>query len=296
MIVVSLVNPPRSLHGDLSKWLQEVNTNVYVGNVNARVRDALWDRITESIKTGQATMVFTTNNEQGMDVRVWGTTWEPTDFDGLILMRKPFPKQIVTTSADTTYIGNSKYSKYRKFGKSENLAPISSTLFAVIDIETTGLDFRTDDIIEIGFILADSKSIYEKRAYLIKTSHPISCEVEKLTSITNATLEKEGISLEEALKHLADSTDHLSTIFHNASFDLRFLTAAFKKVGIKPPVWKIQDTMALAKKALPGLNSYSLQTICEELQCPTSPSHRALTDCTATWEAYAKLINLGSSS
>ncbi len=43
--------PPR-LRGDLSKWLQEVNTGVYVGNVSARVRDAIWERVCENAKIG----------------------------------------------------------------------------------------------------------------------------------------------------------------------------------------------------------------------------------------------------
>ena len=45
--------PPR-LRGDLSKWLQEINTGVYVGNVNSRVRDAIWNRVCENLKTGRA--------------------------------------------------------------------------------------------------------------------------------------------------------------------------------------------------------------------------------------------------
>jgi CRISPR-associated protein Cas2 len=32
---------PPKLRGDLSKWLLEINTGVYVGQVSARVRDAL---------------------------------------------------------------------------------------------------------------------------------------------------------------------------------------------------------------------------------------------------------------
>ncbi len=304
MIVISLVNPPRSLHGDLSKWLLEINTNVYVGNVNARVREALWDRITASIKTGQATMVYTTNNEQGMDFKVWGTTWKPTEFDGLILMQKPFPKSISHSPEQPSYIGNSKYSRFRKFGKSPNLSPVSEnegnktqeSLFAVIDIETTGLNPQKDRIIEIGCIIADQEQIYEQRNFLIKTDLSISTEIEKLTGITKEMLEEEGISLENSLKELSALTANLQAIFHNAPFDLKFLTLAFKKAGLKIPVWKITDTMILSKKILSSLDNYRLQTVCEFLKCTYMPSHRALPDCLAAWEAYVKLMNFASSS
>ena len=44
MIVIILNNCPPALR-DLTKWLQEVNTGVYVGQVSARVRDELWARV-----------------------------------------------------------------------------------------------------------------------------------------------------------------------------------------------------------------------------------------------------------
>ena len=49
MVVVTMTNCPSKLRGDLSKWLCEINTNVYVGQISARVRDALWDKICENI-------------------------------------------------------------------------------------------------------------------------------------------------------------------------------------------------------------------------------------------------------
>ena len=58
MIIVVLTDCPPKLRGDLSKWLFEINTGVYVGNVSARVREALWIRICETVQQGQATMVY----------------------------------------------------------------------------------------------------------------------------------------------------------------------------------------------------------------------------------------------
>ena len=47
---------PPGLRGDVSKWLFEINTGVYVGSLSARVRDALWSRICENLSAGRATM------------------------------------------------------------------------------------------------------------------------------------------------------------------------------------------------------------------------------------------------
>ena len=46
---------PPSLRGDLTKWCQEIQTGVYVGNVSARVRERLWQRINDNIGRGEAT-------------------------------------------------------------------------------------------------------------------------------------------------------------------------------------------------------------------------------------------------
>ena len=89
MIVLTMTNCPPKLRGDLSKWLLEINTGVYVGNVNARVRELIWKRVCENIKNGQATLVFPANNEQHMDFYVHNTNWQPIDLDGIKLMKHP---------------------------------------------------------------------------------------------------------------------------------------------------------------------------------------------------------------
>lgn len=59
MIVITLSKTPMSLRGDLTKWCQEIQTGVYVGNVNAKIREQLWQRIEKNIGTGEA-LWFTT--------------------------------------------------------------------------------------------------------------------------------------------------------------------------------------------------------------------------------------------
>lgn len=58
MIVIMLSDCPPKVRGDISKWLCEINTGVFVGNVSSRVREEVWQRICENIKSGQATMVL----------------------------------------------------------------------------------------------------------------------------------------------------------------------------------------------------------------------------------------------
>ncbi len=114
MIVVSMTDCPPRLRGDLSKWLCEINTGVYVGHLSSRVRDELWQRICENLSTGRATMVFSSDGEQHMDFRVHNTGWEPVDFDGLKLMRRPLPDHIPERLDQTLKPGFSKAETWRK--------------------------------------------------------------------------------------------------------------------------------------------------------------------------------------
>lgn len=106
-----MTNCPPRLRGDLSKWLCEINTGVYVGNVSSRVRDAVWDRVCQNLKNGQATLVYTAAGEQRMEFRTHNTSWEAVDFDGIKLMRRPLPQ--TQTEAMDLKPGFSKAAKYQ---------------------------------------------------------------------------------------------------------------------------------------------------------------------------------------
>lgn len=80
---------PVGLRGHLTRWLLEVSAGVFVGEVNARVRDELWDRVVDMAKDGRALMVYADESEQGYSFRAHRHHWEVVDHDGLTLMRRP---------------------------------------------------------------------------------------------------------------------------------------------------------------------------------------------------------------
>jgi CRISPR-associated protein Cas2 len=102
---------PVSLRGDLTKWLLEISPGVFVGQISARVRDGLWDRICRNAGSGKAIMVFNARNEQHLDFRVHKGEWEPIDFDGIKLMLRPSPARVKRLS--TLRMGYSNASKRR---------------------------------------------------------------------------------------------------------------------------------------------------------------------------------------
>jgi CRISPR-associated protein Cas2 len=100
-----------SLRGDLTKWLLEINAGVFVGQVNKRVREHLWERVIKFAKNGRATMVYSANNEQRLDFKTHGNVWKPIDFDGIKLMMRPNPSHLEKASG--ARLGFSNASKRR---------------------------------------------------------------------------------------------------------------------------------------------------------------------------------------
>jgi len=72
MVVITLEKVSRSLRGELTRWLVEVDTGVFVGRVSARVRELLWAKVVEKADTGRCTMAWNAANEQGFRLRIYG--------------------------------------------------------------------------------------------------------------------------------------------------------------------------------------------------------------------------------
>jgi CRISPR-associated protein Cas2 len=87
MTVILLDRVSASLRGDLSKWLLEMGTGVFVGTVSARVRDELFKKCSENAKQGSVWMTWKTNTEQGFDIKVHNPKNRiPVNWEGIWLV------------------------------------------------------------------------------------------------------------------------------------------------------------------------------------------------------------------
>ncbi len=90
MLVMILEKVPARVRGELTHWLLEPKTGVFVGCVSARVRDKLWEKCIQAKGMGGVTQIWSTNTEQRFEMRTAGdTTREIVNFEGLQLIRVP---------------------------------------------------------------------------------------------------------------------------------------------------------------------------------------------------------------
>jgi len=318
VLVITLTNCPPSLRGDLTGWLFEINTGVYVGNVSARVRDELWKRICENIKTGNVTMVYSAANEQHLDFRVYNTSWQPIDFDGLKLMLRPSAtqkienmqlrqgfskaakkqiiKQMSRSKAKKKENAHSKAAKKQiikqmsrsKAKKKENAHP---SKYIVLDIETTGLSISDDEIIEIGALLVENTKIIDMFNTLIRSSKPVPSKIKELTGISDEMLREKGRDISDVLPELLSFVGELPIVSHNPSFDYGFLREYCKRFSLPLLSNRCIDTIALARRQVRDVSNYKLTTLAEYFGISIESSHRCVADCKMTKLIYEKLID-----
>ena len=88
MTVLILERVTPSLRGDLSRWMVEVATGVFVGRVSKLIREALWDRCLRRAGDGSSLIIWRESNEQGFDLRSYQPRGRfPVRIEGVWLAR-----------------------------------------------------------------------------------------------------------------------------------------------------------------------------------------------------------------
>lgn len=86
MTVIVVERVPPSLRGELTRWLIQPHTGIFVGRLSALVREKLWELICDKLGAGAALMLYASDTEQGYAMLTYGKTdRQLRDFDGLVL-------------------------------------------------------------------------------------------------------------------------------------------------------------------------------------------------------------------
>ncbi len=148
--------------------------------------------------------------------------------------------------------------------------------FVAFDLETTGLSAKDDAITEIGAVIYRDGEIAERFQTFVNPGRRLSQQVVDLTGITDEML-ADAPPIEEVLPRFLDFCGDRPLAAHNADFDVGFVTAAARRLGLSySPTYL--DTLILAQHLLPDLGKYKLNLVAEALALPDFRHHRAVDD------------------
>ena len=180
-----------------------------------------------------------------------------------------------------------------------------TTDLAFVDIETTGLDYRVNEIIEIAVVRVrqtwskDQKPVFEKILEWSAKIKPQHLEVANPAALrVNGYIPSEwteNIPLEDALKEFAEKTDGAIMVAHNVAFDSSFLEEQLARHKIKNKMhYHRLDTVSIAFAKLAEhteIGRYSLGELCKYFGIINENAHSALSDARADFELFKKLMD-----
>ncbi len=172
------------------------------------------------------------------------------------------------------------------------MAPETTELYAILDIETTGGQFNEEGITEIAIYRFDGHEVTDQFISLVNPEIPIQPFVVKLTGISNAML-RSAPKFHEVAKRIVEITQDAILVAHNAPFDYRILRTEFRRLGYDFQS-KTLCTVELAQKLLPEQPSYSLGKLVRSLGIPMADRHRATGDAIATVKLFKLLLDRDS--
>lgn len=180
----------------------------------------------------------------------------------------------------------------------------------VLDVETTGIDHKGDEIIELAALRVESRGaegeIADDFDYFVRLSpgRRLPEFITNLTGITETQLEQEGVSKAAAAERIAGmlSCSKPLVVAYNAQFDLCFLYYLLAREGRADALRNIKmlDALTVYKDRRPY--PHKLADAVEAYALQAQNTHRAIDDARAAlellyameeeWDDLPRYINL----
>ena len=150
--------------------------------------------------------------------------------------------------------------------------------FVVIDVETTGIDPRTSDLVEVAAVRVHGGAIVDRFSTLVDAGRPIvGNQMHRIITADIAGKPSPRDAVEQLLAFAGDAT----IVGHSVGFDLGFIEEA-RGDGFRFAPGTYLDTLTISRETLPGAESYKLGDLARFLDIELTESHRALPDAEAT--------------
>ena len=160
--------------------------------------------------------------------------------------------------------------------------------YIVLDIETTGLSFRTEKITEIGAVKVKDGEIVDTFECFVNPEVPIPQKIVEITHITDDMV-KDAETIDIVMPKFLEFIGDLKLVAHNADFDVGFLKYNAENLGLKMDNEYI-DSLKLSRQLYPEFKKHKLGIIAEKLGIKVENAHRALDDVKTLVQVFIKML------
>ncbi|MEC1387074.1 type I-E CRISPR-associated endoribonuclease Cas2e [Aerococcus viridans] len=251
MTVITVRNAPNSLRGDLTKWMQEISTGVYIGNFNSRIRAELWGRVIESVQGGEATLSYYARSENGYEFETYNTDRKRVDYDGI-------PLVLIPTDTKMTQELKGGFSNASKFHKGRQMAKIHEE-----NVQIT-LDFIAIDITVMNNMIREISAIKTVNDEL----------TEFMVKIENESNDSSELKL--YLTEIVSFVEDLPIVGYDFGLEFQALNTLLSKQGLNLLPNSVIDLVRLVKKENPFLQNYKIMTVMEAFGIENNESQSSL--------------------
>ncbi len=175
--------------------------------------------------------------------------------------------------------------------------------FVAIDLETTGLDYNSEDIIEFAAVHFRNGEIHDQLNFYVKPTKKIPAFITRITGITEKDV-ADALPFKEQLPLIRDFLKHYPLVAHNAGFDLGFLEYHARRSEQNFEGWDafdksfhyfpnpVLDTLQLARIYLSFLPAFNLGALVNYFQFELVNAHRALPDAEAAARVFLAVLEI----
>jgi DNA polymerase III epsilon subunit len=169
------------------------------------------------------------------------------------------------------------------------LAPEETII--VLDTETTGLDHKTEKLIEIAAVKMTNGEVVETFSSLVNPQKPIRHSSFLIHNISEEMV-KDAPPIDEVLPKFLEFVGEHAYVAHNAIFDYSFINEAHKAVYGKRFLNNRIDTFEMYRSVFPDEQSHGLNALLRRFGYDEDVVHRALDDAMCLAKVYPKLREL----
>ena len=169
--------------------------------------------------------------------------------------------------------------------------PRKKCIEIVLDVETTGLDFTKERMVEFAAIRLENGKMKDRFETLINPEQHIRKSSIAVHGITEEDV-KDAPTEAEVMPMILDFIGDYPIVAHNVVFDYSFINEASLRQTGKPINNPRIDSQMMFKEIYPDLESCGLEALMTKFNVDFSTRHRAMADTEGLAKAYPELKKL----